>query len=256
MRVIFGVNLSLIEKLTNINVFSMNGQILFRLIFMLVGLLSATSIMADDRGAIYLDSTTDGSWDNDEMFLIGMPNGWPAPVEANRSQLEAWKLQTIVDGYSYYGAFDIAAGEAMFRFYNGLTGWDPDSYGCQVDDSPIEYSIASGDYQGECVRGKGSWSFPDWPGGTMYMFVSIYEGVHFSNQPISDAGVEDVFASGGCEIAALQGCVRVTAETDMRLTIYSLQGFVVKDVTVHAGVSYIELPSGLYIANGQKLWVR
>lgn len=124
---------------------------------------------------------------NGEMFMVGMPNNWPMPVEENREFLESWRLQPTTKGF--YGSFDIAAGEAMFRFYNGLDGWDVGSIGCQPDDVPIEYSLASGDFEGESVRGKGSWSFPDWPGGKMYMFVSEYSmKVHFSNRPISGVG--------------------------------------------------------------------
>lgn len=164
----------------------------------------------------------DVRWANDEMFFVGQPEGWAGPTEANREHYELWRLQPTTKGY--YGAFDVAAGEAMFRFYNGLTGWDQDSYGCQVDDEPIEYSIASGEYRGEYVRGKGSWSFPDWPGGTMYVFVSRNSNkVHFSNRPISGVGypfdnpeIENgvyAFSDGGystfreCAPGVYRGCI-------------------------------------------------
>ncbi len=110
------------------------------------------------------------------IYLVGQPEGWYGPYAANQTHYDSWRLEETTDG-GYYGAFNVEAGAAMFRFYSSLTDWETDSYGCQVDDMPLEYDYSSGDYQLDLVRGKGAFSFPYWPGGIMYMWVSINDGI-------------------------------------------------------------------------------
>lgn len=124
---------------------------------------------------------------SDEMFLVGQCEGWNPPIEANRKHFESWKLSHTTKGF--YGSFDIAAGEAMFRFYTALDGWENSSIGCQVVDSSISYEMTNGTFKGTYVSGKGSWDFPSWVGGTMYIFINTDEKtVEFSQNPISDVG--------------------------------------------------------------------
>jgi hypothetical protein len=109
------------------------------------------------------------------IYLVGAPEGWAGPTESNASHYADWRLYESNDAIGskiYSGVFDIPAGSAMFRFYTALTGWDTDSYGSQVDDNPIEFSI-DGVFSNDLVKGKGSFSFPDWPGGQMTIIVDM-----------------------------------------------------------------------------------
>ena len=111
------------------------------------------------------------------IYLVGAPEGWAGPTESNADHYENWKLKEPEGAYGskvYVGVFDVPAGAAMFRFYTALTGWDADSYGSQADDNPIEYpDYSEGSFDAMIVKGKGSFSFPSWPGGLMTITVDM-----------------------------------------------------------------------------------
>lgn len=112
------------------------------------------------------------------IYLVGQPEGWAGPSEANADHYNDWKLfekDDAIGSKVYYGTFDIGAGEqATFRFYTALTGWDNDSYGSQSDDNPIDYELdANGGFEGKVVKGKGSFRFSSWPGGMMAIKVDM-----------------------------------------------------------------------------------
>ncbi len=111
------------------------------------------------------------------IYLVGAPEGWAGPSESNATHYQDWRLFEADDAIGskvYSGVFNIPAGSAMFRFYTALTGWDTDSYGSQEDDNPIEYSF-SDVFESSIVKGKGSFSFPDWAGGDMTIVVNLNE---------------------------------------------------------------------------------
>lgn len=110
------------------------------------------------------------------IYLVGQPEGWKGPDEANAEHYAAWRLFEAGDQIGsqiYYGTFEIPAGKAMFRFYTALTGWDADSYGCQVNDSPLDYNFTDNVFVHELVKGKGAYNFPTWGGGTMDIQVNM-----------------------------------------------------------------------------------
>lgn len=110
------------------------------------------------------------------IFLVGQPEGWAGPTEANAAHYEDWKLFEADDAIGsniFYGTFEVAAGEAMFRFYTALTGWDNDSYGSQEDDNAVDCELTDGAYSGKIVKGKGSFNFPGWEGGLMSIKVDM-----------------------------------------------------------------------------------
>lgn len=111
------------------------------------------------------------------IYLVGAPEGWAGPTEGNLAHYLDWRLLESTDAIGskiYHGEFYIGAGQAMFRFYTALSGWDGgDSYGTQVDDSPIDIELSDGVYNGPMVNGKGSYNIPDWPGGTIKMTVDM-----------------------------------------------------------------------------------
>ena len=110
------------------------------------------------------------------IYLVGQPSGWSIPTDDQAAHYENFKLFEAEDAIGskiYSGVFNIAEGNAMFRFYTALTGWDKDSYGSQEDDSPIDYEFTDGVFDGTVVKGKGSFNFPDWKGGFMKITVDM-----------------------------------------------------------------------------------
>ncbi len=110
------------------------------------------------------------------IYLVGQHEGWAGPTESNSAYYADWRLfepANAIGSKVYSGVFDIPAGSAMFRFYTALTGWDADSYGSQVDDNPIDFEFADGSFTTNIVKGKGSFNFPNWPGGDMTITVDM-----------------------------------------------------------------------------------
>ncbi len=96
------------------------------------------------------------------IYLVGSPEGWAGPVEGNADHYAKWRLFEKSDEIGskvYYGTFEMPA-TPMFRFYTALTGWDPDSYGSQVDDAPVDVELVAGTAATPVVKGKGNFNFP------------------------------------------------------------------------------------------------
>lgn len=101
------------------------------------------------------------------LYLIGQPQGWTI-TDGSMMATETGAGTGI-----YKGTFSINAGDFMFRFYSKLGDWESNSIGSQVDDSPIDISLGEEGYAGPCVWGKGSWSVPDWAGGTIDAVIDL-----------------------------------------------------------------------------------
>lgn len=116
-----------------------------------------------------------------EIYLVGSPQGWDITSDS-------MPLKKTVNG-GYYGSYNIAAGDVLFRFYTSLGSWDNNSLGSQYDDNPIDLTDIVSESTYEMVRGKGSFLFSSWSGGMMYMYVQPSElCVTFSKEPIAAAG--------------------------------------------------------------------
>lgn len=110
------------------------------------------------------------------IFLAGAPEGWVGPSAAAKDHYWEWRLfekDDEIGSKVYYGTFNINAGDAMFRFYTALTGWDPDSYGSQEEDNPLDFADTDLGNPLKMVKGKGSYNFPDWTGGEMSIKVDM-----------------------------------------------------------------------------------
>lgn len=110
------------------------------------------------------------------IYLVGAPEGWAGPNEGNADHYAAWRLfepKDAIGSNIYSGVFEIPAGQAMFRFYTALTGWDADSYGYQVADEATDFSFEGTTFTSPVVKGKGSFNFPAWPGGKMTITVDM-----------------------------------------------------------------------------------
>ncbi len=112
------------------------------------------------------------------IYLVGAPEGWTGPDEANAEHFEPWMLYEADDQIGtdiYRATFDIPAGQFQFRFYKALTGWDGgDSMGSQSEDNTVDIELKNGVYNGSLsVPGKGSWQVPGWTGGKVSMVVNV-----------------------------------------------------------------------------------
>lgn len=111
-----------------------------------------------------------------KMYLVGAPEGWKGPDAGNLDHYLNWALfepDDAIGSQVYSNTFEIPAGNAMFRFYTALTGWDADSWGSQADDNPIDYTFTDGEFNHEIVKGKGSFNFPTWEGGSMAFTIDM-----------------------------------------------------------------------------------
>lgn len=117
-----------------------------------------------------------------EIYLIGSPQGWDITSGS-------MPLKKTVNG-GYYGSYNIAAGDVLFRFYTALGNWESNSLGSQYDDMSIDNGTIDGETSYRLyVGGKGSFEFSSWSGGMMYMYVEPSASkVTFSTAPIAAAG--------------------------------------------------------------------
>lgn len=110
-----------------------------------------------------------------KIYLVGSPEGWKGPDAGNAAHYAEWALYEPADAIGslvYSGSFDMPAAP-MFRFYTALTGWDADSWGCQVDDNPLDYDLTDGAFNFTLVKGKGAFNFPNYAGGIMDLKVDM-----------------------------------------------------------------------------------
>lgn len=113
------------------------------------------------------------------LYLIGDLNDW----YITDGSLKLYPTDTE----GYYGQFDVTPGDHRFRFYNQLGDWETGSYGDLTNDF---WSVGQEDpHYGYCMQGKGNYEIINWPGGTLYVYVNIFNGYTiFSQNPISEAG--------------------------------------------------------------------
>lgn len=138
------------------------------------------------------------------IYLVGQPEGWAGPNASAAEHYEDWKLFEADDAIGskiYTGVFNIKAGEAMFRFYSALTGWDQDSYGSQEADSPVDIALDNdGLFAGNIVKGKGSFNIPNWEGGSLKITVDLNAmKVKFEKGGIDVTGKKFIYLVGAPE---------------------------------------------------------
>lgn len=68
--------------------------------------------------------------------------------------------------------------------------------------------------------------------------------------------VENVESEAGTQVEGLKGCIRIACGSDTVVDIFNIQGQLVKRARIDAGVTFIDIPAGLYIAAGKKVLVR
>lgn len=175
----------------------------------------------------------------DVIYLIGAPQGWDITSDA-------MKLKRVDNGGEksavYAGSFNIAAGDAMFRFYTELGYWDYNSLGSQYDDEPTDiYFNSDASFSGDMVWGKGSWNIPDWEGGIIDMTVDLMSmQVTFSTE---NSGVETLVA-GDNSLRYANGIVTVAKTSP--IVVADAAGRIVMKVSGNSA-DLSGLPGGLYI---------
>lgn len=133
------------------------------------------------------NSTWGGGVYGNEIYLIGLPQGWN--VSDGSMPLK------LTENGGYYGSFNVEAGESLFRFYTELGDWGSDgrlpSIGATPYDMENEGFILddTGSLTTPYSLGKGNWSIDNWPGGMMYVYLNPADRkVRFSTNPIAEAG--------------------------------------------------------------------
>ena len=66
------------------------------------------------------------------IYIVGALTGWTGPdagAAGHYADFRLFESANAIGSKVYTGIFDVPAGQAMFRFYTALTGWDADSYG-------------------------------------------------------------------------------------------------------------------------------
>lgn len=118
------------------------------------------------------------------IYLVGACTGWNTPDEGGIAHYNNFKLleaENAIGSKIYSGTFEVAAGQATFRFYRKLKGWDAVdedgviySLGLIVDDNATDVAFdENGIFSAPIVNGKGSLNFPDWKGGKMKITVDL-----------------------------------------------------------------------------------
>jgi hypothetical protein len=111
------------------------------------------------------------------LWVIGSCCGWPEPSPSKKDDLVAggwFIMETEIGSKIFEGDVEMPAGDLTFRFYAKLTGWDGgDSYGFQKDDTATDFEFADGVFKNSIMKGKGSYSFPNFTGGTLDITVDL-----------------------------------------------------------------------------------
>ena len=123
--------------------------------------------------AAYCNVPTKGT-----LYIVGSCCGWPEPSGSNKQTLldGGWYVtETEIGSNIFKGVVEMPAGDLTFRFYSKLTGWGSDdnpegSIGQQAKDEAKEFTLP---HTGTCMPGKGSWSFPGFPGGKLDITVDM-----------------------------------------------------------------------------------
>ena len=143
-------------------------------------LVEGTEIMSNTvtfkHMAAYCNVPTKGT-----LYVIGSCCGWPEPSGSNKQTLidGGWFItETEIGSNIFTGVVEMPEGDLTFRFYSKLTGWGSDdapegSIGQQAKDEAKEYTLP---HSGPCMPGKGSWSFPGFPGGKLDITVDMNNG--------------------------------------------------------------------------------
>lgn len=161
----------------------------------------------------------------EQIYLIGACQGWDINSDVMTLELEGEA--------TYTGTFEIPQGDFMLRFYTQLGDWNATnaSVGSQSGDDPIEITFSNDSYSGDCVFGKGSWSYPEWEGGPVTFFVDLNNmTVKFTN------------TLSGVEINPIQ--------TVENFNVYNMQGVKVLNTNDANSLSNLK---GMYIINGKKV---
>ncbi len=147
-------------------------KVYFRAVARLAGVASSeirSNVVSLNKVKLYFAVPTPGYiWAIGSVAAFG---SWTEPAESNAAALEGARLfepMSDIGSKVYSQTFDIPAGDVTFRLYTALTGWGgSDSWGSQVDDSPIDVAFADGAFSYNLINGKGSFHFTGWQGGKM-----------------------------------------------------------------------------------------
>lgn len=139
------------------------------------GTTITSNVVSFNHMAAYCNIPSKGT-----LWVIGSCCGWPEPSAGNKETLvdgNWFIMETEIGSKVYKGSVVMPEGDLTFRFYGKLTGWDGgDSYGFMVDDTATEFAFSDGVFKNTIMKGKGSYSFPGFPGGVLDITVDLNKG--------------------------------------------------------------------------------
>lgn len=111
------------------------------------------------------------------IYLVGQPQGWNVESDA----MPLVEKEDGIGSQVYYGTYNITAADAAsgFRFYTALGAWGDNgalpSVGSNANDGDNKTVSVDedGNYEGDCVAGKGNWSIDNWTDGEMKITVDL-----------------------------------------------------------------------------------
>ena len=155
--------------------FRVTAKILTTASDVIPGTTITSNVVSFNHMAAYCNIPTKGT-----LWVIGSCCGWPEPSAGNKETLvdgNWFIMETEIGSKIYKGTVTMPEGDLTFRFYGKLTGWDGgDSYGFQKDDTATEFAFTDGVFKNTIMKGKGSYSFPGFPGGVLELTVDLNKG--------------------------------------------------------------------------------
>ncbi len=172
------------------------------------------------------------------IYLVGSPQNWT--ITSN-----AMPLQKIGDD-TYYGNFNIDAGDLIFRFYTELGEWGengslPSIGSGPYDGQSVSVEFSNGVYNGPCVYGKGNWSIPGWSGGDLEITVDLGSmTVKFDDG--TGTGIKVVSTENSMVV---RNNILSTAD-NASITLYTVAGK--RIASANGSLALSDLPKGIYVA--------
>ena len=155
--------------------FRVTAKILTTASDVIPGTTITSNVVSFNHMAAYCNIPSKGT-----LWVIGSCCGWPEPSAGNKETLvdgNWFIMETEIGSKVYKGSVVMPEGDLTFRFYGKLTGWDGgDSYGFMVDDTATEFVFSDGVFKNTIMKGKGSYSFPGFPGGVLDITVDLNKG--------------------------------------------------------------------------------
>ncbi|MCM1517139.1 MAG: hypothetical protein NC117_00660 [Pseudoflavonifractor sp.] len=187
-----------------------------------------------------------------KIYVWGAPSGYKCvdDVVLNRTGDEGRKL--------YKGTINVPSSPNNFRLYTAAIDMSDAAQnslgaGKEISDAKM-LTLTDGMASSPVFSGTGMWSLPQWTGGDLDFTLDLDNLTLTVLDPKTSLEVVAVAVSP--YVAGVDGGVKVVADKDAAVSVFTISGAMVKSLSVPAGETTIALPAGIYIVNGQKVAVK